>query len=289
VVAAGQVGRGGQLQGAALGSTELTFHPGTVTAGRYRFAVGSAGSATLVLQTVLPALLTADGPSELVLEGGTHNPMAPPFEFLARGFLPVLERMGVRVAATLERHGFYPAGGGRLAVTVDPASGLRPLELLERGEPRGTHARAVVARLPRHIAERELRRVAEGLGWPAAALEAVEVDSAGPGNVLTLEIASEQVTEVLTGFGERGVRAEAVADRAVKAARRYLEATAPVGEHLADQLLLPCALAGAGVFRTLSPSSHTRTNIEVLGMFLDLEVVTQELGRDDWRLELRRR
>jgi len=287
VRAAAAIGEGGALEGAELGSMTIVFRPGVVRGGEHRFAVGSAGSATLVLQTILPPLLLAPAPSSLVLEGGTHNPMAPPFEQVERAFLPLLARMGCRVQAVLERHGFYPAGGGRLRVQIEPAvdGRLAPLELRERGALRSSRARAVVANLPRHIAERELARVRKTLGWAEPALELCEVESAGPGNLLSLELESEQLTEVVTGFGEKGVRAERVADLAIREARRYLRSGAPVGEHLADQLLLPLALAGGGAFRTLRPSSHLRTNVAVIQAFLPaLDVRLEERGPDDWQV-----
>src|ERR1051325_4105851 len=155
VNAAAQIGRA-EVAGASIGSRELTFAPQAVTAGSYHFAVGTAGSATLVLETVLPALLIADGPSALVLEGGTHNPYAPPFDFLDKTFLPLVCMMGPRVAARLERHGFYPAGGGKFIVDIEPAARLGRIELDERGDITGRRARALIANLPRQIAEREL-------------------------------------------------------------------------------------------------------------------------------------
>ena len=137
---------GATVAGAELGSTTLSFEPGPVAGGEYHLAVGTAGSATLVLQTVLPALLRAVEPSELVLEGGTHNPFAPPFDFVAKTFVPVLRRMGADVTMSLERYGFYPAGGGRFSARVAP-SALRPLSLTRRGE-RGSRARAWSPRCP---------------------------------------------------------------------------------------------------------------------------------------------
>src|SRR5258705_2280598 len=134
-----------EVMGAAIGSRELTFAPGSVVAGTYAFAVGTAGSTTLVLQTVLPALLVASGTSKVILEGGTHNPFAPPFDFLEKTFLPLVNRMGPQVTAELERPGFYPAGGGRMNVTVEPADALRELALPARGEVRARRAKAVVA------------------------------------------------------------------------------------------------------------------------------------------------
>ena len=278
---------GAEVLGASLGSSRLDFKPGKVRPGAYAFAVGTAGSATLVLQTVLPALLTAAEPSTLTLEGGTHNPFAPPFDFLARAFLPLIGRLGPRVTAALERHGFYPAGGGRFNVRIEPVPKLRRLELPERGEVRTRSARALVARLPLSIAERELAVVREQLGWSGAELRAEEVgDSAGAANVLMLEIASEHATEVFTGFGERGRRAEDVARQAVDEARACLAAGVPVGERLADQLLLPLALAGGGSFHTTELSQHSRTNLDVIGKFLAVRVEVEAVDRRTWRVRI---
>ncbi len=278
----------GTASGDAIGSSELRFSPSRVRAGDYRFAIGTAGSTTLVLQTVLPALLTADGPSTLVLEGGTHNPFAPPYEFLAQAFLPVLSRMGPRVTATLARPGFYPAGGGELSVTVHPAMALSPLELFERGPILRRFAKAAVASLPRRIAQRELDVARERLGLSREEAHVEEVEgSRGPGNVLTISLQSEAVTEVFTGFGERGVSAEEVANRASDEARDYLAHGAPVGVHLADQLLIPLALAGEGGIRTGTPSSHTLTNLAVIEQFLGPRLSCQALGDGTWRIESR--
>lgn len=266
------------ITGAELGSRELSFSPGKVKPGHYEFKIGSAGSATLVLQTVLPPLMMADGPSELVLEGGTHNPFAPPFDFLDKCFLPLINRMGPTVHANLERPGFYPAGGGRFTVNIQPASQLKPLELLEAGAVRGRVARAVVAGLPRSIAERELEVLAKKLCWEPDALR-VEVapDSSGPGNIVTVELAYEHLTEVFTSFGQKGIKAESVAERVAKEVRRYLSAQVPVGEHLADQLMVPLALAGGGAYKTMPLSQHAITNRKVIGMFLDVPIAVEEI------------
>jgi RNA 3'-terminal phosphate cyclase (ATP) len=267
-----------RVVGATLHSDRLDFVPAGVVPGDYRFDVGTAGSTTLVLQTVLPALLTASGPSRLSLVGGTHNPQAPPFDFLDRTFLPLINQMGPRVAAKLESPGFYPAGGGRFQVTVEPAGKLEPCALLDRGAVRGIAACAMVAKLPRHIAERELRVVQQRLGSGVSLLVEEVSGSPGPGNVLLIEVQCERVTEVFAAFGERGVRAGTVAEKAVAEARRYLDAAVAVGEHLADQLLLPMALAGGGAFKTLPLSLHAHTSIDVIKMFLGCEVRVEEAG-----------
>lgn len=267
---------GAACRGARLGSDQVRFEPGAVQGRDYRFAVGSAGSACLVLQTVLPALLTADAPSTVTVEGGTHNSMAPPFDFLAEAFVPLLGRMGASVNLELERHGFYPAGGGRLRAEVAPCPSLSPLRLLERGAAGEHSARALLANLPKHVAKRELRVVARELGWPRERLEMLQVESPGPGNALLLRLEFENVIEVTCAFGQKGVPAERVAGAAVAEARQYLQADAPVGEHLADQLLLPMAMAGGGAFRTLPLSGHTRTNMEVISRFLEVRFRQEE-------------
>jgi RNA 3'-terminal phosphate cyclase (ATP) len=275
VEAAAALGRA-EVRGAALGSRELLFTPGPVQPGDYHFAVGTAGSAMLVLQAVLPALLTASGPVSLTLEGGTHNSAAPPYDFVERAYLPLVRRMGGSVQVRLERHGFYPAGGGRVLVHVHPVARLAPLELLERGKVKRTRATALVAKLPGHVAQRELDVLAEGLALRPEMLRTQEVDSVGPGNALLVEVESEHVTELFTAFGERGTRAEDVAQTLVHEVRGYLDAGVPVGEHLADQLLLLLAVAGGGAFRTLPLSGHSHTQLETVRHFLPVQVDVAE-------------
>jgi RNA 3'-terminal phosphate cyclase (ATP) len=274
---------GATVAGAELGSKTLSFEPGPVAGGQFHLAVGTAGSATLVLQTVLPALLRAAGPSELILEGGTHNPFAPPFDFVAQTFVPVLRHMGADVALSLERYGFYPAGGGRFSVRVAPSE-LRPLTLTEVAEPRIT-VRALVASLPENIAKRELGVVLQWLGVDCEHGEIVTVDrSAGPGNVVLIEINRGTVTEIVTGFGMKGVGAQMVASRACGEAQAYLMAGVPVGTHLADQLLIPMALSGGGEFRTQKPTLHTVTNAGVVQRFLDISIRIDRESDDAYRI-----
>jgi RNA 3'-terminal phosphate cyclase (ATP) len=262
-----------EFEGAEKGSRRLVFVPRKIVPGEIHVDVGTAGSAVLVLQTVLPPLLTAARPSTLVVDGGTHNPFAPPYEFLANSYLPVVERLGPRLGARLVRPGFMPAGGGRIELSVEPAPALDHLELLEHGEILARRATSIVAHLPASIAERELRIVERRLGWPSRERFVREVtDAAGPGNALVLEIACEHVTAVFFAPGKQGLPAETVAARAVTEALAWLDADVPVCEHLADQLLLPLALGAGGAFRTTPLSSHAKTQVELIGTFLDAEV-----------------
>jgi RNA 3'-terminal phosphate cyclase (ATP) len=278
---------GAEATGASLGSQEVGLRPGDVRPGDYKFSVGSAGSATLVLQTVLPPLLCASGPSRLILEGGTHNPWAPPFDFLQKAFLPLIEQMGPRVSVRLERAGFYPAGGGRFTVEIQPAESLASLHLTERGPVKRQLARVIISNLPQHVAEREIRVLGSRLGWRKELLRIEPVpDPAGPGNVALIEIECEHITEVFCAFGQRGVKAEKVAGQVADQALGYLDSGAPVGGHLADQLLLPLALAGGGSFVTSTISRHAKTNIEVIKRFLDVGISTSRTN-GNWQVEVK--
>lgn len=290
VRAAAEVGRA-RVEGAEKGSEEVVFRPRGLKPGRHFFSTGTAGSATLLFQTVLPPLALADEPSTLVLEGGTHNPHAPPYEFLAWSFLPLLERTGVGVDAELDRPGFYPAGGGRFRARIRPGGGLEPLLLEERGPETGRRARAIVSALPRHIAEREVSIAHAMLGMRPDALEVVEVpgdEAAGPGNAVMIGVAFRNASGVFTGFGRRGKPAEEVAREASREALAWIEAGVPVGPRLADQLLVHLAVGAGGRFLTCEPTSHTRTNAEVVRRLAGAEVVMEELeGRAGWRVEVK--
>lgn len=259
---------GAVCEGASVGSTEIAFTPGRVVPGEYRFAVGTAGSTSLVLQTVLMPLLLAGGPSRLVLEGGTHNMMAPPFDFIERAFLPVINRMGPQVSARLTRHGFFPRGGGQIEVDIVPKN-LSPIECIDRGPLQSVSATAIFAALPFDIAEREIKATRAILSdWPEEAFAVRQLpEEQGPGNALLLEAVFEHATEIVTGFGKLGVSAESLAKTAAQRMAGFLASDAFAGPYLADQLLLPFALAGGGSFTTVKPSQHARTAADVIENF----------------------
>ncbi len=259
---------GAYAEGVAVGSSEISFTPRPVTPGEYRFAVGTAGSTSLVFQTVLMPLLLADAPSRLVLEGGTHNLLAPPFEFIAKTFVPVLRRMGAGIEVRLDRHGFFPRGGGRIEIDIQPSK-LAAIDCLERGALRSVSATAIFAALPFDIAERELNAARKVLAdWPDDAFGVRQLaDEQGPGNALLLDAEFEQVTEVVTGFGKLGVSAESLAKKAANRMAGFLSSNAFAGPYLADQLLLPFALVGGGSFTTVKPSDHARTAADVIARF----------------------
>lgn len=281
VVAAREVS-GARVDGAELGAQSLDFAPGEVRAGDYRFDVGTAGSCTLVLQTVWPALMRLPARSTLRLQGGTHNPMAPPYHFLERSFAPLVRRLGAGLDLALRRHGFYPAGGGVVEAVIDPlpAAGLQPFDLLERGALQEAHAECLAPGLPRGVAQRSLDALARELGWPADRLRLPPVrQDEGPGHALMATLRHEAVTEVFTQVGGRGVPAEQVAASLAAELRCYEASPAPVGPHLADQWAVPLALAvqGSGTpaaFVCNELTEHSTTNFAVIERFLPVRFET---------------
>lgn len=277
-----------RVHGNQHGSEWLRFEPGTVEAGEYQFDLGTAGSCTLVLQTILPALMLGKRASRITLKGGTHNPMAPPFDFIERAFAPLLARMGPQLSLELIRPGYYPRGQGKMVVEIHPAAKLKPLELIERGRIVETRARAYLTKRSHTVADRAFKVVHKQLDWPFRKMKVV-ADRAGlhPGNVLLLEVESEGLTEVFTGFGLKHVRAEVMARRVCGHAESYLEQDGPVGAYLADQLLIPLALAGSGTFRTVAPSDHTRTNMQVIEKMLPVKFESTEAAEGDaWEIRV---
>jgi RNA 3'-terminal phosphate cyclase (ATP) len=286
VRAAAQVS-GATTTGVELGSTSLTFVPGDVHAGDYSFAIGSAGAASLVFQTVFLPLARQTSPSRVTIEGGTHNLAAPPFEFLERAFLPAVAKMGFDAKLILHRHGFYPAGGGKLAAEIGPvraAAGKFTAE--DRGGLVSRRGEAMFANLGVDIARREAAKLQELLALDDSEVMIREVKSAGPGNLLWIEIRHEHVVDVFTAHGELGVSSEQVAGKVARQVEKYVESGAAIGAHLADQLLMPLALSGGGRFTTTRPTPHTHSNIAVIEKFLPVEITIADAKQGERLIEV---
>lgn len=287
---------GARIEGDEAGSQRVAFRPGRIVAGRYRFDIGTAGSVTLVAQTVLPILLCADGASEVTITGGTHVPMSPCWEYFEKTYLPQLRRMGAEVEARLVKYGFYPAGGGEVVLEIKPWTGAKTYDVTETGG--GPEARVVarVANLQPDIAVSEVKIVASQLPTLAVRTESGTVASDGPGNYCALELAYGAVTMVCSDIGTYDRSRKAVANTVAHAAKSYLKAGSVADEHLSDQLLLPIVLAGdrlgtSGIWgRFTMPrhrSLHFDTNWSVLRQFRDdVEMVIVEDGNGDPRIEI---
>jgi RNA 3'-terminal phosphate cyclase (ATP) len=240
-----------------------------------------------VLQAVVPALARHRAPSTLTITGGTHNPHAPPFEFLDETLMPQLRAIGWNVSVTMHRPGFYPAGGGRLEARIAPADPPRALVLVERGARLGQHVRSVVAHIGRKAAEREVACVLERMSWSTADGEIVVRDDAtGPGNYVAVIVRFERVTEVVVALGERARTSEHVAGLAVTDVRAYLRTAAPVSEHLCDQLLVPLALTAGGELVATRWSKHAESQRELLRLWFEQDVSVTKDGDGAMRVRV---
>jgi RNA 3'-terminal phosphate cyclase (ATP) len=292
-----------------LKSTELLFQPRSAPlSGNYTFDVsqsaqgGSAGSVSLIFQALLLPLCFTQGDSCLNLVGGTHVAWSPPYDYLESVYLPTLAKMGLKVNCNLERWGFYPAGGGRMLAEIrgiQPPGEIRsladggnkssrsdihvthilvPLRLTERGELNGIRGRAVASNLPAHIPQRMANRARNLLAERGitARIEPLRVRGAGPGAGIFL---TAQYEHTLTGFssiGERGKPSEKVAQDAVDLFLAHDNHEAAVDRYLADQLLLPMALAGGRSEMMVSEiTQHLLTNAHIIRQFTKAQITIQ--------------
>lgn len=275
------------VHGDELGSTALQFTPNLISGGFHHFKIGSAGSTSLVLQTILPALLVAEQKSQITLSGGTHNSSAPSSDFLARVFVPQLRAMGADISIDTLQLGLFPAGNGTVVVNVQPRQyhgrALKPLQLLERGAQKAISAHAILASVPLKVATRELELAAKAFKIRPEHLAVRDAGRlTGPGNVFELWAEFDHVSELITSHGAKGLTAESVAQAACDQLDAYLKQGSVVGEHLADQLLLPLWLAGGGEFVTASISAHLQTNIDVINQFPGPKFAVRELKTGFW-------
>lgn len=285
-VAAARIVSRAQVEGALPGSTSLVFSPGEVRGGRFELDVGTAGSTSLVLQAVLPALLFAPGASEVTLSGGTHVPFSPSYDYLEHVFVPWLRRIGADLRLSIESYGFYPRGGGRIRAEVSPVKELLPLRALNRGAVRAVRGISAVGNLPRSIAERQrsaslarLRTLPAEKGCPLE-IELFSAPAPGQGTFLFLAAESDSGVSGFCSLGARGRPAEEVGEEAAGDLLGHLATGAALDPHLPDQLVPYLALCPAeSAWTTSRLTRHLVTNLWVIGRFHEFRhAVDGEVG-----------
>lgn len=266
------------VEGAVIGSQTLTFRPGEVQSGRYQFEIRTAGATTLVLQTVFLPLTRAQSASTLTITGGTHVAWSPCFEFLSRHWLHYLQQMGFSAELALDQAGFYPPGGGRLRAVIRPTASIHPLTLLERGALQGIQGISAVANLDLEIAKRQKHQALGRLESRCreTKIQACKVPSPVKGTYLFLLAEFTGARAGFSALGAPGKPAERVADEAVDSLEAFLATDGAIDPYLADQLLLPMALAdGISRFRTSKVTQHMLTNAEIIRRFLPAAIEIQ--------------
>jgi len=278
--------------GATLASKVLDFQPGRMRGGDFFFDIGSAGSASLVIQTILPALFLAGQPCTVTVTGGTYNPMAPPFDFFSETFLPAIAAAGFRADCRLIRPGFFPAGGGKIAINIQPweKNENRKIDFCGPAEQAKIYARIYTAKLPDRVAQRQKKLLSES-GLDLQDIEHVEVtDSAGAGNCVMIRFCPRRFasqnrssggsrTTVFTAFGMKGKPSEQVVGEVVAQAKDFFASGAAIDHFLADQILIYMALAKGGCYTTNELSTHLRTNMEIIQKFLPVSFNVEQQGQ----------
>lgn len=268
------------VEGAELHSQRLYFAPQHIQSGKYQFQIGSAGSTTLVLQTLLPALLLQNEASELTISGGTHNPLAPTADFIEHCFLPALEKLGIKVEFKLNKAGFFPIGAGEIQIKIQPWQHRNKLNLLDRGILQSTEAFAAVLNLSEEaqIAQRELATLNKRLKLDTQ--QQFHLNGISRGNTVYVKVKHQHHVELFTALGEMRKSAEQIANHLAEQVKRYIASQAVVDEYLADQLLLPLALGQGGEFTAHCISEHTRTQAVMIEKFIDCEIEFIELDKN---------
>lgn len=275
------------VEGAELHSQRLYFTPQHVQSGKYDFQIGSAGSTTLVFQTLLPALLLQNEASELTISGGTHNPLAPTADFIEHCFLPALEKLGIKVEFKLNKAGFFPIGAGEIQITIQPWQHRNKLSLLDRGALQSTGAFAAVLNLSEEaqIAQRELATLNKKLNLDTQ--QQFHLNGISQGNTAYVKVEHENHAQLFTALGEMRKSAEQIANHLAEKVKLYLTSKAVVDEFLADQLLLPLALGQGGEFTAQCMSEHTRTQAAMIEKFIDCEIDFIELDKDLFQITVK--
>jgi RNA 3'-phosphate cyclase len=277
-------------RGDQLGSRELFFEPGPPRAGSYAVDIQTAGSVSLLLQAVFLPLSRAGEASDLLLRGGTHVPWSPPFNYLETCWLPFMGALGLRIQITLERAGFYPRGGGRVAARIEPIERIQPLQLTERGRLLSLQVVSAAAGLPGHVRQRQAARARVGVQATGVrpAVQLVDLAADSPGSVVAVSGIFEHTRVTTSALGARGKPAESVGREAAAGFRFYLDRPGALDEHMADQILLPLALAAGGsVFTTVRVTHHLLTNAQVIRSFLEREIAIEGSLGEPGRVEIR--
>jgi RNA 3'-phosphate cyclase len=274
---------GGTVEGNSLGSTQLTFIPNEVQPGRYRFAIDTAGSTSLVLQTIFLPLAFGQTRSSITIKGGTHVPWSPSFHYLAYHWLAVLQEIGFKARVGLDQAGFYPQGQGQIQAEILPSGALHPLQRVERGSLVRIQGISAVANLDLSIARRQKLQALRQLEpiCRDTKIETLDLPASTKGTVLYLQAQFENCQAAFSALGAPDKRAEAVADEAVEQLLGFLHSDGAIDSFLADQLLLPLAfIPGLSEFRTSKVTQHLLTNAAIIGSFLPTEITIEgELGQ----------
>lgn len=261
-----------KLEGARIGSSEVRFYPQKADGGSYKLSIGTAGSCTLLLQAVLPALLSSQSDFSVEVEGGTHVAHSPPFDYFSEVFLPALSRFGIRASAQMAKPGFYPKGGGVVSLSCKACSSISAASFA--GPPKPVFYAICSSLLPKEVAKQEEEEIKRE--FPGCTGKAVGFSSLSKGNCVCIWSGFHGSSCLL----ERGMGAKQVAQAAAAGLKKSLSSGAEVDCHLADQLLpFACLAKGKTEFSAESITEHTLSNAHVLRSITGRNIIISEGGK----------
>jgi len=275
------------VTGNEIGSMSLAFEPKNITTGNFNFPVGSAGSTTLIFQTIFPVLMRKDAISNIIFEGGTHNPNAPSFDYVKNVFLPIVSKIGFQAKVEFGNYGFYPAGGGKWNVLIEKPKTLKPIELTKRGNLISNKVEVLHSNLDPKISIKQAKLLHSSLEKDLRDdIKIISVNSDGPGNIIQAYFDYDNIDEMFLSFGIKALPSFKVVKDLIYDINKFTKSEAVVSKYLADQLLLPMSLGEGGIFTTLKPTKHTLTNIEIIKKFINIKISTKEIKQDLWEIEI---
>jgi RNA 3'-terminal phosphate cyclase (ATP) len=261
-----------------VGSTELIFIPHEVKGGEFLFDVDTAGSTSLVLQTLIPSLIFSKELTTIILKGGTHVPFSPSFHYLLYIFRYFLNKIGISIDLSIEKYGFYPKGGGKIKAQIKPASGIKPLNINKREEIKKIDILSYVSNLPIKIAERQKESIVNKISnllkdTPYKLnIDLQEVPSIGQGTFAFLFSEYNNTVAGFTSLGEKGKKAEQVGEEAANEFIDYHNSGSALDPHISDQIVLYLSFADKeSLFTTSKITQHLLSNLWVIKSFKDIK------------------
>ncbi len=269
------------VEGAYLRSNRIRFFPSRIKFGNFRFDIGTAGSTSLVLQTLYLPLSFSEGASTLTIIGGTHVAWSPTFDYIKNCWVYFMERIGLKIKVEMKKAGFYPHGGGEIKAVISPTDEIKPIKLIERGELLKIQVYSAHTNLTDEVAQRQAK-TAEKILKRYGKIEVIidELKSRSKNTTIAITGIFENAVCCYTNLGERGKRAEVVAEEACEKFIKFISSDAVIDEHMADQILLPLSIAGGiSEFKTPRITNHLLTNIETIKKFIGVDFEIEEFGK----------
>ncbi|MEM4133610.1 MAG: RNA 3'-terminal phosphate cyclase [Candidatus Micrarchaeia archaeon] len=254
-----------EVHGNTIGSTELFFKPNKIIGGYYEFDIGTAGSISLLMQSILPVMLYADRPSKITFKGGTHVSHSPSIDYFENIFLPLIRKMNVNAEILVEEFGWYPKGGGKVILFVKP-SNIDSISLTEKINLKSINGIISQSNLPEDIMEREEKSIREI--FPGIILNKRNKTSSSAGNSITLWAEYENTILGYDVLGEKGLKAEKLALNCAKNLNKLIKSKGCVDDWMGDQLLIYMALAsGESKIKVNKITDHMQSCMNIIPLF----------------------